>query len=208
MKKIFITKEKLMFQIKTKSTLRLLVIVVASVLAFASCAKKGTGVKAQVKTTQDSLNPSVSAAADQQAASQNANYTVASVSVPNQTAGGYTVDSQLKSPSGELIPVTTHHENGILDSGGTYTDSARGLNVIVNARCTTSDCNKYLLLVTVTRNNAAVYQTLVVSYSNDCKFHSVSSSGSVGQYYTSMNQAAASSYAATPARNDIDTCSN
>lgn len=150
-----------------------LVLVLVTITSF-SCAKKASGVRGQVKKSEYlNMNPGVSAQAEQQASVQNAVYKIASISTPNMTDAGLTVDFEMLTPSNQYLPVTTHHENS-LEAQGQYNDTQRGLQVIVSSRCSADDCSKYLLLITVTRNNTAVFQSAAVSYKDDCKFYSIS----------------------------------
>ncbi len=158
-----------MDQIKTKTHKRIsirwihrLALISLSLVVF-SCAPKKQGVRAQVKTAATPLNPGTSAVADQQAASQNAIYKISSISLPEINGSGVVINSDLLTPSGQYLPISTSHDIGQLDSQGVFTDSSRGLQVYVNARCSDSDCTKYLLLVTVVRNNQAVYQSGAIS---------------------------------------------
>lgn len=162
------------------------------ICSLSACSKKPTGIRAQVKTESDSLNPSVSAAADQQASALNADYSIYSISTPQQTSSGNIVELELRNPGGQFLPVITRHENGKLDSEGRYVDSQRGLEVWVQARCSSDNCTKYILLVTVVKNNQSVYQSLALSYKDDCKFTKVTSSGTIGTFYASLDAAASS----------------
>ncbi len=152
-----------------------------------SCAPKKSGVRATVKTGQTSLSAATSVPAEQQAAAQSSLYKISSISLPNATDAGVTIDSELLNPSNQYLPLTTRHENGILDSQGIFNDSARGLQVHVNSRCTDTGCTKYLLLVTVVRNNQAVFQSGAISFKEDCNFYSISVSTSSGQMFQSLN---------------------
>lgn len=174
--------------------------------SFSCSQKKASGVRGQVKKNQAVINPTTSTQAQQQAAAADALYKINSISFPNATGSGHTVEVELLTPGNEYLPVTTSHENGNLDSQGIYNDTARGLKVYVQARCSTDDCFKYILLVTVTRNNQSVYQTGALSYSNDCKFNSISVSPNAGQMYQNLSTFEFSLQNIQPV-NDIDSCS-
>lgn len=178
-----------MAQSKLSVFTKLSIAMMAAAVALSSCSKKAAGVRAQVKTQRNDLNASVSGQADAQAAAQNAIYRIYTVSIPNETDQGQSVDVQLQTPDGMVLPVTTHHNSGQLDSQGRYTDSARGLEVYVQARCSADNCAKYLLIVTVLRSQQMVYQSLALSYKDDCKFYSLSSSANAGTFYSSLNAA-------------------
>ncbi len=191
---------------KSKPNLKQITLVLfLSAFIFSCAPKKSSGVRAQVKSSQTNLNPAVSSAAEQQATLQNAVYKINTVSLPNLTGAGFTVNSELIDPSNQYLPVTTSHENGALDSQGVFTDSTRGLQVYVNARCSSDECFKYLLLVTVVRNNQAIFQTGAISYKNDCRFKSVSMGTNVGQMFQNMNDFE-SRYSNVMPDNDSESC--
>jgi hypothetical protein len=180
-----------MDQIRTKTgyvkrSTQWLVLLSLSLVAF-SCAPKKQGVRAQVKTTGTPLSPGTSAVADQQATAQNAIYKISSISLPESTGAGVVVNSDLLTPNNQYLPISTAHEKGQLDSQGIFNDTSRGLQVYVNARCSDSECTKYLLLVTVVRNNQAVYQSGAISYKDDCNFYYVSNTSTTGQMHQSMD---------------------
>lgn len=178
-----------MFQSNTNKTMKYVVLTFISLVLLSSCAKKTSGVRATVKTEQTNLNPPVSAQADLQGASVNADYKISTIAIPTPTATGHVVDVELLTPSGESLPLITHHENGNTDSEGVYTDSTRGLQVKVQSRCSQQDdCSKYTIIVTTYRNNQAIYQAAAISFREDCKFNSVSASFNVGQFLQSLNE--------------------
>lgn len=173
-------------------------------LAFSSCAKKTNSVKSQVKTQQVSANPGTESQANLQAAAVSANYKIKSISLPNYSSSGYTVDVELQTPANQILPVTTRHENGLLDSQGVYNDTERNLQIYVQARCSSDECTKYIVVITAVRSNQAVYQTSAISYKTDCKFTTTAASTSVGQFYTNLNQAESGMNVAP--HNDISSC--
>lgn len=178
-----------MFQNTTNNTIKIVILFLFSGLVFSSCAKKPSGVRATIKTQQTNLNPSVSAQADMQGASASADYKISTIAIPTQTSDGFVVDVELLNPSGQVLPLSTHHENGNSDSEGVYTDSQRGLQVHILARCSAQDnCSKYTIIVTTLRNNQEIYQAAAISFKDDCKFNAVSSSFNVGQFLQSLNE--------------------
>ena len=194
-----------MSQNSTNKILRMIFLNSLILVLAASCSKAPTGVKAQVKTQQTAITPG-STAATQQAASVNANYKIASIALPVSTDTGYSVDVQLQTPGGDYLPFTTRHENGNNLAQGTYSDDQRGLQVSIQASCTSQSCDKYLLLVTVYKNNQSVFQTFAISYSSDCQFYTAASSLSVGNFYSSAAAAESALPQVTP-QNNIATCS-
>jgi hypothetical protein len=176
-----------MTQNKTNSAVRIKLLFVVAFLSLSACAPKKSGVRAQVKTGQTSLNSGISAIAEQQAAAQNAIYKISTISLPKPTDLGVIVESELLNPTHQYLPVTTTHENGVLDSQGVFNDSGRGLQVQVRARCSDTDCYKYLLLVTVSRNNQPLFQSGAISFKDDCNFYSISMGTATGQMFQSID---------------------
>lgn len=192
-----------MNQTKTNLALKWGLLLGFSFFAF-SCAPKKQGVRAQVKTAATSLSGN-SAVADQQATAQNAIYKISTISLPVATDYGVTISADILTPNNQYLPISTSHENGQLDSQGSFTDSARGLQVLVNARCSDTECTKYLLLVTVVQNNYAIYQSGAISYKDDCNFYYVSNTSSTGQMYQSMD-AFSSAFARVQPSGDSTSC--
>jgi hypothetical protein len=170
-----------------------------------SCAPKKQGVRGQIKTGQTSLNPGNSAIAEQQAQAQNAMYKINTISYPTPSDYGVSIDSELLTPSSDYLPITTNHQSSQMDSQGTFSDSSRGLQVLVNSRCSDMDCTKYMLLVTVTRNNQAVFQSGAISYKDDCNFYSISNTADTGGMFQSLD-AFASRWGSTPPMGDSTSC--
>jgi hypothetical protein len=175
-----------MYQNKTHKTVKLILLSAVIIAGFSSCSKKANGVRASVKSEQTNLNPSVSSQADQQAAAMNATYKIATISVPDESTNS--VNVELLNPSGQILPLTTTHANGKLISEGTYNDTQRGLQVVVQASCSADACYKYMIMVTVVRNNQALYQSIGISYKNDCKFNAVSASANVGVFLRTLQE--------------------
>lgn len=176
------------------------------VMMAASCDKPQRAVRATVKSQQNIIAPGSTSQADSQASAMNVNYSIATIAVPVPTSAGYTVNVELKDPSNQYLPFTTRHENGTNLIDGVYNDSRRGLVVHIEARCSSDNCTKYTLLVTTFKNNAAVFQTFAISYSEDCAFNVVKSTTSFGQMYRDISVAESANSGIAP-RNDIDTCS-
>lgn len=193
---------------KNKTAFNLVKICVANVLFLvfaASCSKAPTGARAQVKNKQNTINPTTTQQAVAQASASDSNYTVATVSYPFETDNGYEVDVELQTPSGEYLPITTKHPLNSNLSQGTYNDTQRGLTVSLQATCSDSKCSKYLLLVTVVKNNQSLFQTFVISYDSDCRFWSGSASSTSGRMFSSLAEAASANTQIQPT-NDIATC--
>ena len=195
-----------MSRFNTTNFLKILVINLFVVLAVSSCAKQPKGVRAQVKTNSNDMSPSTTTPATQQAAAANANYTISTLSLPEVTPSGHKVEVELQMPNGSILPLTTRHENGNNFSEGTYNDAQLGNQVHIQASCSSGDCSKYLLLVTVYRNNQSIFQTFAISYSNDCKFNIASTSYATGSFFRDLTSAENRYMNIGPA-NDIESCS-
>ena len=196
-----------MSQKNTFKLLSLLLIQVLFLAAISSCSKAPTGIRPQVKNQKNDMNLQQSTAAAQAAASINANYSIATIAIPENTDGGVAVRVELASPDGQYLPVRTVHEGNVTDSAGVYNDTQRGVQVQIESRCSnTVDCNKYMLLLTVLKDNTVVMQTFAISYRNDCRFKVVSSSAGNGNYFRDIS-AAEIQYSNVYEVGDIDTCS-
>ena len=168
-----------MSQTKNQPFKKVLVVVALSLLAITSfsCAKKATGVRGLVKkTSQLNMNPNATAQAEQTASAQKVLYKIASISTPSAAAdgSGTSVSFELLTPSNQYLPFTTTHTAGALSRQGLYQDTVNNVQVNIQSKCTTADCASYYLLVTVLRNNVALFQTGAVSYANDNAFYSIS----------------------------------
>ena len=178
-----------MFQIKnTKSLEKLFTFfffIVVCAFSF-SCAKKPSGVRAEKKIDSVNMNPAVSTQSEQQAQAQSLNYKIATLSVPKVVGTGFSIDSDLQNPDQQYLPITTSHEASNLYSEGSFNDSARGAKVYVQAQCFGQDCYKYLMMVTVVKNNQTVFQTAALSFKDDCKFYSISVAQGVATFFKSI----------------------
>ena len=168
-----------MSQTKNQPFQKILVVMALSLLAITSfsCAKKASGVRGSVKkTSQLNMNPNVTAQAEQTASAQKVLYKIASISTPTvaEDGSGTTVSFELLTPSNQYLPFTTTHVSGALSRQGVYQDTVNNVQVNIQSKCATTDCASYYLLVTVLRNNVAVFQTGAVSYANDASFYSIS----------------------------------
>lgn len=194
-----------MSRFNTTNFLKIVAINLLIVLAVSSCAKQPKGVRAQVKTVPNDMSPSTTNQATQQAAALNANYTIATLSLPEATQSGHVVNVELQMPNGSILPLTTRHESGNNYSEGIYNDTQLGNQVHIQANCSAGDCSKYLLLVTVYKNNQSVFQTFAISYSNDCKFNIASTGYATGTFFRDLTSAETRYMNMGPV-NDIATC--
>ncbi|MBC7467374.1 MAG: hypothetical protein H7256_15395 [Bdellovibrio sp.] len=196
-----------MSQTKNPTFKKSLVVLVLSLLAVTSfsCAKKATGVRGQVKkTSQLNMNPGVTAQAEQTASAQKVLYKIASISTPvsaTDGSGGTSVSFELLTPANQYLPFTTTHVAGALTRQGLYQDTVNNVQVSVQSKCTTADCTSYYLLVSVLKNNVAVFQTGAVSYANDQYFYGISVTNNFTSVDSLQSYVASTQYA-TP-RNDM-----
>lgn len=188
---------------QNKTTLKVIILSVTAGFLF-SCSPKAAGVRGQVKTGQTNLDPSISAQSNQIAAQQGNLYEIRSVTLPKAaTSGGWDIDVVLSTPNNDSISLTTHHDSANLSTEGTFPDKARDLIVKAQSRCSSDNCEKYILLVTVLKNNAADFQTGAISFKSDCNFFSISIGRTVANLFTSLDQFN-SKYNPTPANNAKD----
>ena len=195
----------MLFQNNTKKLLKFVAFNTLILVLASSCSKAPSGVRAKVKDQQNLIAPTATSQATQEAASQNANYTIATISWPRAENSGYSVDVELQTPNGQFLPVTTHHDQSTAFSQGTYSDSQNNIQVLIQASCSTDSCSKYVLLVTVYRSSQALFQTFAISYANDCNFSIRSASNSAGSFYNSLNAAENANMSVGP-QNDISQC--
>jgi hypothetical protein len=159
-------------------TLLTVAIFAGSFVLFSSCAKKGSPVRAvKTQTESTTMNNVTSTQSAQAAGAQALSYTITSISIPQSDESSIKIDSEIKTPDGRYIPITTTHTAN-QDSVGVIDDREKNGNLIdIRARCVDNNnsyslnCEKYLMLATIVKNGYAVHQLAVVSYSNDCKFN-------------------------------------
>jgi hypothetical protein len=194
-----------MSRFNTTNFLKIVAINLLIVMAVSSCAKQPKGVRAQVNTTPLDMSPTTTNQATQQAAAVNGHYTIATLSLPEATQAGHVVNVELQMPNGSILPLTTRHENGNNYSEGMHNDTQLGNQVHIQANCSAGDCSKYLLMVTVYKNNQSVFQTFAISYSNDCKFNIASTSYVTGTFFRDLTSAE-NRYMSIGPVNDVATC--
>lgn len=149
-----------------------------------SCAKKPDTVRASRKNESINMNPAVSTQSEAQASII---YKIVAVDVPKSTSSGFSVDTDIQTPDNQFLPLTTTHDSSGSLSQGTFQDTARGAVVRVQAKCSGDGCMKYLLLVTVTKNNVALFQSAAISYKNDKKFYSISIQQGVDSFFENID---------------------
>lgn len=159
-------------------------------LMTSSCAKKGPNIRAVKQVEHNVMNPSVSTPSIRVADASNLLYDIVSISWPIEGNDELKIESEIKTPDGRYIPVTTFHKNNN-DSVGVIDDSkVNGTLIDIRARCEGANCEKYLMLATIVKGGYAVHQLAVVSYSSDCKFNLQNTNYSVATMYSSLNDLA------------------
>lgn len=153
-----------------------------------SCAKKPETVRAVKKTEYIGMNPAVAAQSQAQESTKNFIYNIVTVSRPNATNGTFTVESEIQTPDNQYMPVTTTHDPSKNLSQGSFQDSARGAVVIVQAQCRGTQCEKYLLMVTVTKNGVSIYQSAAISYKDDAKFYFAAVAQGQGTFFQNLDE--------------------
>lgn len=164
-------------------------VVVLSAFSF-SCAKKATGVRAVRQTEAQQMNPVVNTNSNNAANAQGLLYKITVIELPGEaTDGSFTVNAEIKTPMGRFIPITTTHTAG-RDVYGTYNDADTGAYLDIRARCMGANCDTYLLLVTVVKNNQSVHQSLAISYLTESFFHLDENNATVspGNFYRSLDE--------------------
>lgn len=166
------------------------IVVVLSAFSF-SCAKKANGIRAVRQTEANIVNPGVSNPSIDRANNQNLLYTISVIELPGEAVKGtFTINAEIQTPSKKFIPITTTHING-QDVYGVYTDDDTGTKLDIRARCIGADCNSYILVVTVVRNNQAQHQIVATSYlSNETSFNveNINAQVAPGSFYRSLDE--------------------
>ena len=168
-----------------KKWLSLSAYVVLVAISF-SCAKKQETVRAVKKTESIGMNPVVTAQSQAQVSTKNFSYNIVSVNRPTTSATGFTIDAEIQTPDNQFMPITTTHDQSGTMSQGSFQDSARGAVVVVQAQCLGDGCLKYLLLVSVTKNNIMVYQSAAISFKDDLKFYFAAIAEGQGNFFKDL----------------------
>ncbi len=148
-----------------------------------SCAKKPATIRSPKIDESINMNPAVSNQAEQVSSAKDLAYIIKTVTRPTASTAGFTIDSDILTPDKNFLPLTTTHDvNGSI-SQGNFQDSARGLVIDVKAQCAGPGCTQYLLLLTVTKSNVAIFQSAAVSYKDDLKFYTLSIAAGSGQNF-------------------------
>lgn len=177
-------------KIKLNQKIVLSLTVILSLFVF-SCAKTPSGVRTVKQTNSQVINPAVSNPSVQAANNQGLLYQLTSLERPLEaTDGSISVSSEIKTPGGLYVPVTTTHVNGS-DAGGTINDAGSQSTLDIRARCIGSDCEKYIMLITVIRNGSAVHQIAALSNKDLDYFTLENINVSVSlQFYRSLDELA------------------
>lgn len=97
-----------------------------------SCAKKSSTIRAVKQTGSKVMNPNVSTPSRQAADTQNLLYDIVSLSWPIEGDGDLKIESEIKTPDGRYIPITTFHTNNY-DSVGVVDDAQNGNKIDIRA---------------------------------------------------------------------------
>lgn len=151
-----------------------------------SCAKKPETVRAIKKTEAIGMNPAVTAQSQAQISTKNFNYNIVSVSRPQVSATGFTIDAEIQTPDNQFMPITTTHDSTGAMSQGSFQDTVRGSVVVVQAQCLGEGCLKYLVLVSVTKNNQMMYQSAAISYKDDLRFYFAAIAQGQGTFFQTL----------------------
>lgn len=137
-----------------------------------SCAKKPTGVRSVKQTTHNVVNPQVTNPSVQAAGAQNIHYQLTSIELPGEPVNGtISVRSEILTPSGYYIPITTTHTAAQMDAYGVVNDNDNGVKLDIRTRCIGQNCEKYIMLITVVKNNHSVHQMIAISNYNQSFFN-------------------------------------
>lgn len=174
---------------KNLTSNKMILVLAMATLAFSglSCAKKQSKIRG-AKTAQQVMNPQITNQSIQQADTQDISYTLNSVSIPVDNGNGTnTVTSEIVSRAVNYVPVdTTHSLNQ--DSYGFYDDSTQGTKLDIRARCLGEGCAKYVLLITVVKNDYAYHQMAAISFKDDDFFYSEQRNYKVATMYRSVDE--------------------
>lgn len=182
---------------KSKLTIYLLL---ASVFIFSSCDKKSRTLKAKqgaIKTGYTSGDPAASQQSSQYNAYQGLAIDIYSLLTPQLDGNNDNMlkvlsDLDVSMPTKTEYPVTTLHNRSGSDSAG-QADLGNGLAFKVYARCSGTDCEKYLMMAWIEYQGQIRAQVVALSYSLDCQFYkdirtvnnSFKSLNEVEQFYSS-----------------------
>lgn len=166
---------------------------VSALVVLASCAKKGSGVRAIKQTESVMLNPAISKPSIQAADTQQLLYTITSLERPelaSESDPQTRIKLEISTPDQRYVPIETMHVDGN-DSFGFFDDTQKnGTKLDIRARCEGNQCDRYLLLVTVVKNGYAIHQLAAISYSVDCKFNleNINFTVAPGKMYANLNE--------------------
>lgn len=156
-----------------------------------SCAKKAQGIRTVKQTRAQFIDSYITSNSMNAASAQGALFNISVIELPTETDsnGSITVKSEIKSPNGQYIPISTTHTNGS-DAYGVYTDSPSGITLDIRARCIGSTCDKYVLMITEIKMQRAVHQMIAISNKSQDYFNLKHINYAVSaQFYQSLDQA-------------------
>ncbi len=170
-----------------------LFLTISSIVILSSCAKKGSGVRAIKQTDSVMTNPAVSRPSIQAADTQQLLYGITSLERPelaSESDPQTRIKLEIRTPDQRYVPIETSHIDGN-DSFGFFDDTQKnGTKLDIRARCEGTQCDRYLLLVTVVKNGYAIHQLAAISYSSDCMFNleNINFAVPVARMYANLNE--------------------
>ncbi len=187
---------------KNFNTLKLyklgMVLLLSVSFAASSCSKKSNSGRSATKVSGVNLNPTVTQTSQNISSNLNVNYNITKSDYPTGQSGQFNVKSEIQTPNGQFITVTTSHQSET-DSIGSYTDPSQpNVKLDLRARCVGVNCEKYVLLMTVVRDGYAYHQVAAISYSQDCRFSYDLRSYQVANLFQSVSEVISNYYNVQP----------
>lgn len=157
---------------------KLILYVLAISILFAACDKKPRVLKAKqgvAKTNGTFSDPTGSAQSTQLNYQQGLAIDIYSLLTPQMDGSNSNLlkvlsDLDVSAPQKTEYPVTTVHNRSGSDSAG-QADLGNGLSFKVLARCSGTDCEKYLMMASIEYQGQVRAQVVALSYSLDCYFY-------------------------------------
>lgn len=154
----------------TQSTLK--IVLLAGLFSFGfSCAKQPSGVRVVKQVTGLAMNQAVSQQSMNDASAMGVSYLLKSIERPEKMDNGtITVKTEVQTPDGQYLPLTSNHTTEKPQAYGIL-NLKSDEKLDVRAKCYGSECEKYIILVTVIKNNQSVYQIAAISNAHEDVFH-------------------------------------
>lgn len=180
-------------------------LVMFSLIVF-GCDKKPRKLKAKqgaIKTSGAFSDPNGSAQSNQMNQMQGLSIDIYSLLTPQMDSSNENLlkilsDLDVSAPTKTEYPVTTVHTRSGSDSAG-QADLGNGLSFKVYARCSGTDCDKYMMMASIEYQGQIRAQVVALSYALDCYFYK--DIRSVGNSFKSLNEVE-QFYSSKSAQND------